>query len=284
MPTVFNRLKLKEGIEREDYDRWIVEFVYPHTEKIRSVVSQRIYPIDGLVVGGSELPYDYIEVIEVRNVEDFRRDLRRNAAAIEIRDELAKRADFLDSSYGDYVPPGVGPRRPDRLQQRPTDYPRGEAPSGGDAEDGGITIKWRTSQYIIEANSFEIPTIKGHIVGAGRSGGIGFFEHSFASLQIRFTVDMTNGTGLHTIYTVYTFEDEEASTFVTEGQGTTTAGEVGTPREFAIFEGKSTFQQGTGRYAGIQGSGHYSGRRLASFLPEAPTYLDQTATYRLPGP
>ncbi|MEA2604564.1 MAG: REDY-like protein HapK [Acidobacteriota bacterium] len=262
MPTAFFRDKRKPGITREKYERWVIDFVYPHVEKIPSVVSQRIYQIEGALFG--EKTYDVMEVITFTNLEDYLYDLQHNPAAKAIAEELPHYVEVLDMDYGTFIPPGVS-------REGEPDRPRRE-----------VTKKWLTAQHIIEPVQFEIPTLPGHIVGAGRSGGMGIFEDNeerdrYASLAIRFLVDMTNDTGLHWLYTVYEFED--GSTFVTLGQGTTTSINDG---KGALFKGTLTFEHGSGRFEGIKGVGSYEGRRLASFVAEAETYLDVVATYSLP--
>ncbi len=90
------------------------------------------------------------------------------------------------------------------------------------------------------------------------------------------TVNDDPGTALTTLYNTYTFDD--GSTFVTKMQGTTTA-----EGKIALFKGRTSFVQGSGRFAGIQGEGSYTGKRFAP-LPGAGAelYWDQTATYAVP--
>jgi hypothetical protein len=138
-------------------------------------------------------------------------------------------------------------------------------------------LKWRAFQHIIKVESFEIPAVPGHMVGAGQSAGIAEFEGGeLASIAISFTIDFINGSGKHVLYTAHNFED--GSFFVTLGRGTTRASQDG---KTALFDGSITFLRGSGRFAGIEGSGAYSGKRLAPFGQQAQTYLDISATYRL---
>jgi hypothetical protein len=118
----------------------------------------------------------------------------------------------------------------------------------------------------------------GHVVGAGQSSGIAEFEGSeLASLAISFTIDFINGSGTRVLYTARNFED--GSLFGTLGRGTTRASQDG---KTASFDGSITFLQGSGGFAGIEGGGTYTSKRLALFGKQAQTYLDITATYRLP--
>ncbi len=92
------------------------------------------------------------------------------------------------------------------------------------------------------------------------------------------TFDITNGTGPHQAYWVTTYEDK--STVITSCKGVTTAGPDGT----STFEGTYTYIGGTGRFAGIQGGGSYTGKRMAPLAPGVPadTFSDYVTTYTLP--
>jgi hypothetical protein len=120
--------------------------------------------------------------------------------------------------------------------------------------------------------------VAGHVIGVVDIGGLASFDSGeIATHSHKATIDYINGSGLHENYMIYTFED--GSTFVTKGQGTTTA-DPG--RKISWFKGSFSFIQGNGRFAGIQGSGSYTGKRFAPAAAGAEAYIDCTATYTLP--
>ena len=141
------------------------------------------------------------------------------------------------------------------------------------------TLKWRQSEHVTKTESiFPVGDVPGHIVGAGEGGGLAFFENGeFATFSSTYAVDYTNGSGPHWAYSLYTFED--GSGFVIKGQGATTAEQSG---KIAVFKGTFSINGGSGRFKGIQGSGSYTGRRLAPLAAGAEGYRDFTATYTLP--
>jgi hypothetical protein len=135
--------------------------------------------------------------------------------------------------------------------------------------DGGI-LRWRVVQHTLRMSSYDVPSLTGHTVGAGESGGLAMFQGGeFASLAIAWTIDFVKGTGRHVFYTAFYFED--GSYFVTLGEGETRATEDG---KTADFEGTARFLQGGGRFEDIQGSGSYTGKRFAPLGTNAEVYLD----------
>src|SRR5947209_13647719 len=99
MPTAFFRTRLKPHVTREDYRKWVVDFVYPRVERIQSVVSHRIYHMDETVPPSGKVPYDNIEVIRFTNWDDYSADLKNNPAAVEIGKQMSKYVELLDSPY-----------------------------------------------------------------------------------------------------------------------------------------------------------------------------------------
>jgi len=143
---------------------------------------------------------------------------------------------------------------------------------------GAETMKMRVCWHIIKAEVVPVGDVAGHVIGVVDIGGLASFDSGeIATHSHKATIDYINGSGLHENYMIYTFED--GSTFVTKGQGTTTA-DPG--RKISLFKGSFSFIQGSGRFAGIQGSGSYTGKRFAPAAAGAEAYIDCTATYTLP--
>jgi hypothetical protein len=263
MPTAFFRTKLKQGVTREAYRQWVADFVYPHVEKIQSVISHRIYHLDETIPPSGKLPYDNIEVIKFTNWDDYVSDLQHNPAAAAIAEQMSKYVKVLDSVYGKSIPPGV--------THSEVDTP----------EPGAKTLKCRTGQHVLKVDFYPIPsTPQGHLMGAGQSAGLAFFESGeVANLAMAFTVDFPDGRGgTHALYTEFSFED--GSSFVILELGTTTPGADG---KTALFDSTSiSFVEGSGRFAGIRGGGVMTGKRFAPLGVNADTYLDYTLTYKLP--
>ena len=109
MPTVFWMSRLKPGVRREDYERWLREFDYVRARELKSIVSYRAYRIEGAFLEG-EKPYDYLEVIEVTDLEAYRRELNEHPAARAIAAQWGDYLDLVGSLHGECIPPGMSRR------------------------------------------------------------------------------------------------------------------------------------------------------------------------------
>ena len=141
------------------------------------------------------------------------------------------------------------------------------------------TVKCRLTGHFPKVNTIEVGDVPGHIVAVGETAGVcSCDDGSIATSSAKWMSDMTKGNGKSISYGVLTFED--GSTLWTKEENTVTASPDGkTGRWEATFE----YIKGTGRFEGVQGSGSYTGKRLAS-MPGvgAQFYVDYTATYTLP--
>ena len=138
------------------------------------------------------------------------------------------------------------------------------------------TMKHRIAWFHTKAEIIEVGDVEGHIVGVGESTGLVSFDTGeVASAVMKWTVDYTKGNGIHRTYTIMTFED--GSTIVSMEEGSAQRGPKG-----SRFEGKIVISQGSGRFAGIQGKGTYTGRRILPIASGVPLYVDRIVTYTLP--
>ena len=144
---------------------------------------------------------------------------------------------------------------------------------------GAETLKWRQTAYVSKVNAIEVGDVPGHFVGVSELAGLAFFESGeVATCLTRAMWDYTKLSGPNEGYTLFTFED--GSTIVEKFQGTQTAVPGG---KTSLWKAAFSFVQGSSRFAGIQGSGSYSGKRIGG-PPAAGIqgYNDCTATYSLP--
>jgi hypothetical protein len=143
---------------------------------------------------------------------------------------------------------------------------------------GAETLKWRQTLYVSKVEQIEVGDVPGHIVGVAEGGGVAFFENGeVATYWWKGTIDYTKGAGTSLGYMLCTFEDE--STFLHKYQVLTTADPNG---KGFWWKGVFTFLQGSGRFAGIQGDGTFTGKRFGGPAAGTQGYMDFTATYTLP--
>ena len=76
---------LKPGVRPEDYERWLVEYDYRVARTLPSIVSYRTHRIEGAIMGAEGAGWHYIERIEVRDKEQYAKDLASPAGQELIR-------------------------------------------------------------------------------------------------------------------------------------------------------------------------------------------------------
>ena len=69
MPTVFFLARLRPGVEAATYEQWVRSFDYPTARSIPSIISYTTHRIAG-PYRQAEVHYDYIEVVEVTNIDE----------------------------------------------------------------------------------------------------------------------------------------------------------------------------------------------------------------------
>ncbi len=148
---------------------------------------------------------------------------------------------------------------------------------------GAETMKWHRTTVLTKIELLKVEDVPDHVIGLYEHTGGGYFETGeVASVTEKGTIDYIKGNGTSQGYTRLMFED--GSTIDTKFQNATRADPSGKGMR---FEGTSTILQGTGRWAGIQGTGTHTGRRLvpvaAGFPGGTPIFVDLTLTYTLPG-
>jgi hypothetical protein len=75
MPTMIALVNLKEGVNPEDYERWVVESYAPTASGLPSVEDWRNHRVGGLLGSDAAPPYRYVVTLEVRDLEQLGRDV-----------------------------------------------------------------------------------------------------------------------------------------------------------------------------------------------------------------
>jgi hypothetical protein len=102
MPTVFFLARLRHGVTPEAYEAWVRSFDYPTAQSIPSILSYKTHRIRG-PFRQAELSYDYIEVVEITDLEAYRRDLEELPQAQELRRQIVAYLEPSDSYWGQVV-------------------------------------------------------------------------------------------------------------------------------------------------------------------------------------
>jgi hypothetical protein len=84
---VFFLNKLREGVTPSEYERWVREVDYPFARSIPSIDSYVVARLDATLDGDGSTPYDFIEVVEVTDLDAYKADLSTDRPEIQAFDE-----------------------------------------------------------------------------------------------------------------------------------------------------------------------------------------------------
>lgn len=99
MPVRYVITTLKPGVNPADYEQWVREYDYAVAKTLPSIISYRAHRIERPITGAEGTGWNYIERIEVRDVEQYQKDLASPAGQELIR-QLYER--YLDRSKNIY--------------------------------------------------------------------------------------------------------------------------------------------------------------------------------------
>jgi hypothetical protein len=69
---VFFLNRLHDGVDPDEYEAWIRRVDYPVARSQDAITSYTVTRIAGTLSGEGESPYDYLEVIEISDLEAYR--------------------------------------------------------------------------------------------------------------------------------------------------------------------------------------------------------------------
>jgi hypothetical protein len=69
---VFFLNRLRDGVDPQEYEDWIRRVDYPVARAQAAIASYTVTRIEGTLTGEGEPPYDYLEVIEISDLEAYR--------------------------------------------------------------------------------------------------------------------------------------------------------------------------------------------------------------------
>jgi hypothetical protein len=105
MASVFWFSKLKEGAQAAAYERWVQETDYRLARDVRCVAHYRVHRLAGPVEGEGAAPYDYIEVLDVTDIDEYRAALKNHPAIQQIIAEIGQYVDGAGSAWGSPIAP-----------------------------------------------------------------------------------------------------------------------------------------------------------------------------------
>ena len=76
---------LKKGVDPSAYEKWVREYDYKVAKTLPSIVSYTTHRIEGPINGAEDAGWHYIERIEIRDAEQYQKDLASPAGQELIR-------------------------------------------------------------------------------------------------------------------------------------------------------------------------------------------------------
>jgi hypothetical protein len=92
---VFFLNTLREETDPDEYEDWIRRVDYPVARRQPAIESYVVTRLDGLLQGDGSPPYQYLEVIEVTSVDEYRAGLTGNE---EMESLLREWSTYVESS------------------------------------------------------------------------------------------------------------------------------------------------------------------------------------------
>ena len=137
-------------------------------------------------------------------------------------------------------------------------------------------LNFKISYKIADVQSSGVEGIAGNELGTANGKGTAYFEDgNKAEMTSYFIFDYTDGSGDFTAYYVLSFNDGSGSILM-KAVGTTNHSE-----DKSIFNSDVIFVRGSGKYAGITGSGTMSGERDTNVESGAEDVLEVKANYEI---
>jgi len=75
MQTIIVLFNLKPGVSREEYESWARSRDVPTVNALDSVEHFEVLKSRGLLMGEGQAPYEYFEIIRVKDMQAFGKDL-----------------------------------------------------------------------------------------------------------------------------------------------------------------------------------------------------------------
>jgi hypothetical protein len=99
MPFVFWFSRLRSGVNAAEYEQWVREVDYRAARNIPSITNYRVYHINGPCLGDAA-PYDYVEVVEITDIDAYRQDIEQHPAARVIAEEIGQFVESAGNAWG----------------------------------------------------------------------------------------------------------------------------------------------------------------------------------------
>jgi hypothetical protein len=102
--TVYWLVRLRPGVSAETYESFVQRVDYPAVKRIPSIRAYRSHRVMGSALGEAPLPYDFVDVVEVADLQAYLRDLKEHPAVEEVHSQSANLVEVVHCLIADAVP------------------------------------------------------------------------------------------------------------------------------------------------------------------------------------
>ena len=104
MTTVYWLVRLRPGVSAEDYETFVRAVDYPAVKRIASIRNYRSNRVVASPWEQAQPPFDFVDVVEVVDLEAYLRDLKEHPAVEEVHSQSAALVDVVHCLIGEPVP------------------------------------------------------------------------------------------------------------------------------------------------------------------------------------
>lgn len=104
MTTVYWMVRLKPGVTAEDYQAFVRRVDYPAVKRIASIRSYVSTRVAGSIPADTPVPFDFIDVVEMDDLDAYLRDLDHHPAVEEVHSQSAHMVEVLHCVVAETVP------------------------------------------------------------------------------------------------------------------------------------------------------------------------------------
>jgi hypothetical protein len=102
MAIVFFLNKLHEGVDPAEYEQWVRTVDYPVARALKTINSY-VVAKTASTLDGKPSPYDYIERVEVTNIDDYRNELANAAGMDDFFNQWSARVGESVAVFGEEI-------------------------------------------------------------------------------------------------------------------------------------------------------------------------------------
>ena len=107
MPIVLWLSRLQPGVTADDYEGFVRSVDYPAVKRIASIVRYRSIRLHGPAMGEGELPYDFIDLAEITDIDAYRNDLEHHPAVQEVHGQSGRYVETVSNFWAVQVGEGA---------------------------------------------------------------------------------------------------------------------------------------------------------------------------------